>query len=456
MMVDHPLEFKGKGFSPTQEESTFSVEVGYPKEFDIPPGQSIMIPSAIVEQARKSYSDTRHPSPISIELSSLIEATQSEEGQEWVAEAPFRLLASNERIYVLTTSMKDPKHPHADLQVMRLDYDPNTGEVRKVFRDCEESIFRRAVASFQGNTVIGKLGKVLEIEETTKEKNTRWIGIPIGEIEETKKNEGIVTNESLDAILAGLRPTKKDRLLSICGSGDVPFALLEAGCKVDAVDIDPKMIEDSLKQAKLLSEREFRLFLSRTLPWSQVEADQRRDFFSKGIKYKTPTLDSKSQALITYLRRLEVSEREIWEGDNQAEADFSGSRLEVLSRLVANVRFLNTDIITALNEGNYTKVFLSNVIGFNKDQEYDFAVQVFIALAKSLPTDGLFYSTIGNITSKYLERAYAEGRLPQDTFVLDEDKTLAAAGLQNEALSRMKNLGNRVYTWNPRVYKKAS
>ncbi len=44
------------------------------------------------------------------------------------------------------------------------------------------------------------------------------------------------TNESLWAIIAGLKPTRNDKLLSICGSGDQAFALAEFAQEVVAVD----------------------------------------------------------------------------------------------------------------------------------------------------------------------------------------------------------------------------
>jgi len=50
------------------------------------------------------------------------------------------------------------------------------------------------------------------------------------------------TNESLEAIITGLEPNSEDNVLTICGSGDQAFALLEFGCQVIAIDENPQQI----------------------------------------------------------------------------------------------------------------------------------------------------------------------------------------------------------------------
>ena len=67
------------------------------------------------------------------------------------------------------------------------------------------------------------------------------------------KIQGEVTNESIDAVLAGLNPNKEDRILSVCGTGCIPLALLAYAGSVDAVDINQKQLDYVQKQLELLN-----------------------------------------------------------------------------------------------------------------------------------------------------------------------------------------------------------
>jgi len=51
------------------------------------------------------------------------------------------------------------------------------------------------------------------------------------------------TNESLGAVVAGLEPSKDDRILAIAGSGDQAFALAESGAKIKVVDRNPAQLD---------------------------------------------------------------------------------------------------------------------------------------------------------------------------------------------------------------------
>jgi len=70
------------------------------------------------------------------------------------------------------------------------------------------------------------------------------------------------TNENIEQIVAGLRPTPDDRILAICGSGDQAFALAEYGARVYAVDNDPEQIAYARQRATLLRQRRYDVFLS--------------------------------------------------------------------------------------------------------------------------------------------------------------------------------------------------
>jgi len=61
----------------------------------------------------------------------------------------------------------------------------------------------------------------------------------------------IHTNENLEFLLEGLNPSKEDNILSICGSGDQAFSMMERGAKVLAVDINKIQLKYS--QLRLIS-----------------------------------------------------------------------------------------------------------------------------------------------------------------------------------------------------------
>lgn len=69
------------------------------------------------------------------------------------------------------------------------------------------------------------------------------------------QNIWTTTNETLEAIVKGLRVTEKDVILAICGSGDQAFALLEKAKRVIAVDANPTQIAYAQWRAQTLRER---------------------------------------------------------------------------------------------------------------------------------------------------------------------------------------------------------
>lgn len=265
-----------------------------------------------------------------------------------------------------------------------------------------------------------------------------------------------VTNECLDAILMGITPTKEDRVLSVCGSGCIPFALLAYAGSVDAVDINHKQLDYAQEQLELLKQEDYEKFLSKEVPEAEEESKQRRAFFSRGIKFEISG-DNELEKIIMMkrlLRRFGADEYEI-NGDFNTHTDYL--ECEIMQRIRQNadkIRFFGIDIRDALNQGKYTKVFLSNIIGY-KEQQLDFSAQVFLALSKSLKSGGLFYSTLGNTTGMFLDKAYAERIIPNSTFKLNAHRTELANRLQTNALEKMERGGNPVYTWNPRIYQRA-
>jgi hypothetical protein len=66
-----------------------------------------------------------------------------------------------------------------------------------------------------------------------------------------------VTNESLEAIVKGLNIQPEDSVLSVCGSGDQAFAILEKANNIVVVDSFPKQINYFVKRKNLLKAGEF-------------------------------------------------------------------------------------------------------------------------------------------------------------------------------------------------------
>lgn len=225
-----------------------------------------------------------------------------------------------------------------------------------------------------------------------------------------------VTNESIVAIVGALEPNDQDKILSICGTGDIPLALSEFGCHVDAVDLDPNKIRLAKENLKLLEDGDFNSFLSVGMEAFRGEASRRNAYFSKGK-----------------------------------------ARIKAIRSNLSNIKIRRQGILEALNDNSYTKVWLSNIMVY-KDQDYEFGSRILQALSGSLEIGGLFYSTNGPATQNYLEKAYDEGLIPRGTFVLDEEKTKKAQGREkhdNETFLEFKGQSH-TYDWQPQVYRRVT
>lgn len=69
------------------------------------------------------------------------------------------------------------------------------------------------------------------------------------------------TDENLQGIVQGLSPEPQDRILSICGSGDQPFALLENAGYVLAIDHCYNQIQFAIKRKEKLQEQDTASFV---------------------------------------------------------------------------------------------------------------------------------------------------------------------------------------------------
>lgn len=69
-----------------------------------------------------------------------------------------------------------------------------------------------------------------------------------------------VTNENLNAVVEGMAISSNDSVLSIAGSGDQVFAMLEKGARVTALDTNPSQIKYLLERKKFLENGDYESF----------------------------------------------------------------------------------------------------------------------------------------------------------------------------------------------------
>ncbi len=160
------------------------------------------------------------------------------------------------------------------------------------------------------------------------------------------------TNESLDAIVRGMAVNETDDIIAICGSGDQAFAMLEYAKSVVAIDNDRRQIEYAIERAAMIKGGDFeKLF----------EAPCNRNKKDKLM----------SIAYFSQPGRLERIRQNI-------------NRLEI--------RHVNSIFIGEVEEGRFTKIFLSNIMGFHGFLPYSEEQQYFIAeIAARLRMPGLMY-----------------------------------------------------------------
>lgn len=90
--------------------------------------------------------------------------------------------------YLYFQGVTDPKHPHADLQIARLEFDPDSGRVIRLTRNVSSDIFRAILANFPENSFWGQLRKILNIPNPSAEDITEKEKL----IRESREIESIV------------------------------------------------------------------------------------------------------------------------------------------------------------------------------------------------------------------------------------------------------------------------
>lgn len=206
------------------------------------------------------------------------------------------------------------------------------------------------------------------------------------------------TNESLEAIVKGMRLTRKDNVLAVCGSGDQAFAMLEYANSVVAVDRNKEQIEYAKERARL------------------IEAGDIDGLINEAERVCKMTTPDYIKLYFSQPGRFERIREKI-------------CRLEI--------KQVN-DILDEVKKGEFSKAYISNIIGFNgfmaepaKQAEY------IKRLAGMLRRPGIIY--ISNARSICTRKICNQHNL-------QKDKALSEA-------ARKEEVENGCY-WHPAVYRR--
>ncbi len=199
------------------------------------------------------------------------------------------------------------------------------------------------------------------------------------------------TNESLDAIVAGLDLKLKDDVLAVCGSGDQAFAMLEYAREVVAVDVREEQVGFAKRRVESLKQGDFDHFLSpdEHFPFSaRYEIKARNDYFQK-----------------------------------------APDRLPKIRSKIPRLKILRVAIEDAFDLMKFNKIYLSNAI-----PNY-LGVKSFVSAAKSVAKNGLIY----------VAHSYYVERIPDSGVCIDQQLTDKA---------RLISHTNPPRGWNPGVFRK--
>ena len=214
------------------------------------------------------------------------------------------------------------------------------------------------------------------------------------------------TNENLKGVVLGLALSSEDYVLAVAGSGDQAFAFLEFARQVKAVDIVPEQIELMRKRAEALRIGDYDKFL-------RVEGTG----YADGWIY---------QEYNDELRKIdELKRRSYFVRDDSKRLERIRANLDnLIIAKPANI------LEIAQTESGFSKIYLSNVLGFGNDRSDVRATQILEKIARNLPINGLIYVANHDILSdtKSMLFLYMEEdnkRSFKDLYsILDKDKDL--------------------------------
>jgi hypothetical protein len=215
------------------------------------------------------------------------------------------------------------------------------------------------------------------------------------------------SNESLDAIVKGMKPSREDDIIAICGAGDQAFALLEYANSVIAIDCDARQIAYAKARAEALKARDYEGFFPKIEPGNCLSytyhKKQSEDYFS------TRTLLDRIIRIKPRLERIrsKLNNLEFWEKSLQ-------------------------EFVKETQGRKYSKAYLSNALTFSKLMrrcQWDFVEQI----AAKLRNPGIIYLADGG--EVYLKHMYN----------LEEDKKLTEIAMEIE---------RKTTRWRPAVFRR--
>lgn len=238
------------------------------------------------------------------------------------------------------------------------------------------------------------------------------------------------TNESLDAIIAGLDVKKGDNILAVLGSGDQPFAMIAEGARVVAIDTSHLQIDYAKRRLECLKQ------------------GITEGFF--GCKDEIKELEKRGD-------RDAESEKKSAE---QSDTYFKSERR--MEKVLANMHNLSSIEGSILDkkvlQGGFNKVYVSNVIEWHmRDLLEEFGCKDIVSMHKghvynlnmigrSLNPGGLIYvSDSRSILTDRKIKEYGLGELEKPEPEKDEELSAKATRLEKSELR-----------WFPAVYRRAA
>jgi hypothetical protein len=223
------------------------------------------------------------------------------------------------------------------------------------------------------------------------------------------------TNESLDAVIAGLNPKQGDNILAVLGSGDQACAMVAEGAKVYGVDINPDQVRYAGDRKGYVEKGDFASFLG-TISGSNVHS---HEYFK------------------------------------------ANNRLEKLAANMHNLTIAEGSVLDEnLLRAGFNKIYLSNVISymhihkFGDSKRTEFAHYNFVMalnkIAESIPAGCLVYVSDSHfIFSDKVIKKYGLNKITQSA-KLEKDEILSAEA------DKLEPKSGTCWDWHPAVYRRAA
>lgn len=148
------------------------------REIVVLPEHAFNIPQTILDSVSAKQKESRFGVySFNVDMATIADLTMSNEEKDKLATLPYKIMASDKYLFVSSSAIKDPQYPHANLQILRLEYDLSTGAVTKIIRDADPSMFKVAITDFPDNTLIGKARKATSIEPASDNDRKKYADV---------------------------------------------------------------------------------------------------------------------------------------------------------------------------------------------------------------------------------------------------------------------------------------